>query len=151
MPLIEENIEELLVKSEQNYLQFLKYFLQMQISCLQNMIYVPTDTSEQSCAEKQLIQSLTLIDHLLMHLYSRNYVFYDELNPDLSGELEGDLEEIEYLILEFEQTLSKYPFTNHSDLDQCERLIDQISIFFYPDHVKVIIVDDQLAEPWISF
>lgn len=147
----EENIDDLFNQSERNYLSFIKLFFKVQISWLQKTNRFLSDISDQKQTEKQLIESITLIDHLLMHLYSRNSLLDHHLTLGLFSDLNNDIEEIELLILDFSDQLSKYAFHKDSYREQSERLISQISKFFYSDYVKVIIIDDQLAEPWIAF
>lgn len=147
----EENIDDLFNQSEKNYLSFIKLFFKVQISWLQKTDRFLSDISDQKQTEKQLIESITLIDQLLMHLYSRNFLLDHHLTRGLFNDLNNDIEEIELLLLEFSDQLNKYAFHTDSYQEQSDRLISQISKFFYSDHVKVIIIDDQLAEPWIAF
>lgn len=147
----EENIDDLFNQSEKNYLSFVKLFLKTQISYLQMSDHLTSAIVDQKHVEKQLIESITLIDHLLMHLYSRNSLLDHHLTLGLFSDLNNDIEEIELLILEFSNQLNKYSFHTDSYQEQSDRLISQISKYFYTNHVKVIIIDDQPAEPWISF
>ena len=147
----EKNIDDLFNQSEKNHLSFIKLFFKAQISWLQMTDHFPLNITDQKQTEKQLIESITLIDQLLMHLYSRNFLLDHHLTRSLFSDLNNDIEEIELLILDFSDQLSKYAFHKDSYREQSERLISQISKFFYSDYVKVIIIGDQLAEPWIAF
>lgn len=150
MPLTQQSTEELLRQSEAGYLQFLKSFLKMQISNLQTMAYSLSPITDKKYAEKQLVESLTLMNDILTHLYSRDILLDQYINDDSYRYLKKEIEATEYLMLEFKLYLRKYQFTIHVYKEQCERLINQISRYFYQDYVKVIIIDTELPKPWFA-
>lgn len=147
----DEKTEDLFRRSKKSYLHFIQHFFKLQISCLQMINDLPSTLADQKYLEKQLIESLTLIDNLLMHLYSRDLLLDYSISQTIDDGFQKELEAIEMLILEVKYLLDKYSFHNDSYPEQSDRLIDQIAKFFYSDYVKVIVVDDQLADPWIAF
>ncbi|WP_440896763.1 hypothetical protein ACS127_01740 [Amphibacillus sp. Q70] len=150
MPLTQQSTEELLRQSEEGYLQFLKLFLEIQISSLQAIAYSPSPITDKKYAEKQLVESLALMDNILTHLYSRDILARHYINGDSYSYLKEEIEATEYLMLEFKLYLRKSQFEIPAYKEQCERLINQISKYFYKDYVKVIVINTELPKPWFA-
>lgn len=150
MPIIEQDADEWFEESDKNYLQFFCLYFKMQISYLKMMAFRPVEKSYQKNAENQLVESLTLTNHLLTQLISRNYLISSYCERDSLFTIFESIEELESLILEFEYYLAKYKFISRIHKEQCERLISEISRFFYQNYVKVIIVDKKLSKPWLA-
>lgn len=140
--------QELFKQSEENYLQFLKHYLRMQISYIQNMSSAPSSVTVQEYAEKQLTVSLTLVNNITIHHYSRDIFAGDYLHADSPIYPKEHIEEIEFLIMRFKRYLKEHSFLNDSYKFQCKQLIDQLSRYFHRNHLRVVNIDSVPSKPW---
>lgn len=150
MALSQQPLGNLFLQSEKGYLQFLENYLKMQISFLQTLSLPPSSITVQEYAEKQLVISLTLVNNIFMHFHSRNILASDYIHDDTYVYMEEHIEEIDYLILQFKLYLKKSNFFNESYKSQCKQLIDQLSKYFYKDHLKVINPNPNPPKPWLN-
>ncbi|MBN6204840.1 hypothetical protein JYK21_00130 [Ralstonia pickettii] len=150
MALSQQRPGNLFQQSEKGYLQFLMHYLKMQISSLQAMSLPPSSRAVQEYAEKQLVISLTLVNNIFIHFHSRNILASDYIQDDTYVYKEGQIDEIEYLILQFKLYLKKSDFFNESYKSQCKQLIDQLSKYFYKDRLKIINPNPDPPKPWFN-
>lgn len=137
-------------KSEHHYMQFIKTFLTMLIAYVKKLYLFSNKPSIQRNAEKQMLASLNLINHIVLHLNLRNQLLKEKQDPDVYNSIAGEVYEFEKLLLELKFHAKKYRFTCYENKEKYNRLIDQLSMYFYKNKVKIIVVDPEPVEPWFN-
>lgn len=140
--------EAMLEKIETNYSKFINDYTNFIIEYLLNMNYSNLVIEDLSEAEKQLAQSLFLIEKLHMYLfhnisyYQAQLPFQVKNHPFNTNDSNSNYD----LFRRLQELISNYHFSEEHIKSLCVRMISQI-LNYYPRHsVKIIVSDPKL--PW---
>mgnify|MGYP001239106433 CR=1 FL=1 len=138
------------IQCDVQYLKFLQQYLKAGISFLQSIPASRPSQSEQYSAEKQLIQSLILLEKMLMHIYLRNNWLNRDWYHYMNTELQEEMNKTRNLLIKMESVINEHEFTDSMHKSQMKKTLEYLRNYFSNSRIKIIIERTEPLKPWLQ-